>query len=209
MRLRIRNGKPRERKRGTQSHGPEIGSRATEDEMKRWRYAALLLSTLTLTLLLAFPACAGTSTTATVEVSWIILPFQSLTISGVAAAETSVVSHYDLRQPTEADFALGYIEENGALTLSAASNIPWVVKVHALEPNMGRSDDGTYVKPLSDFSLRANGGSYFSITTFDQTLATGGVGVHPILIDYKVKTEKDSYKQGDYGLTLVYTITGE
>jgi len=74
---------------------------------------------------------------------------------------------------------------------------------------MGRSDDGTYVKPLSDFSLRANGGSYFSITIFDQTLATGGIGVHPFLIDYKVKTEKDSYKQGEYSLTLIYTITGE
>jgi len=33
--------------------------------------------------------------------------------------------------------------------------------------------------------------------------------VHPLRIDYKVKTEKDSYKQGEYGLTLVYTITGE
>ena len=131
MRLRIRNGKPREIKREAQSHGPEIGSRATEDEMNQWRYAALLLSVLTLTLLLASPTCAGTSTTATVEVSWTILPFQSLTITGVAAAETSVVSHYDLRQPTEADFALGYIEENGALTMSVASNIPWTVKVYA------------------------------------------------------------------------------
>ncbi len=162
-----------------------------------------------LTLLISSSLYAETSATVTVKVSWTVLPFQSLTIAGSADTDTTVVSHYVLPQPTESDFAVGYIEEEGALSLIAASNIPWTVRVHALEPNMGMSDDGTYVKPLSDFSLRANGSPYFSITSFDQTLASGGVGAHPLIIDYKVKTEKESYKSGDYGLTLVYTITGK
>ena len=69
------------------------------------------------------------------------------------------------------------------------------------------SDDGTYIKPLTDFSLRSNGGPYSSITGFDRTLARGDTGEHTLVIDYKVDTEEETHKGGDYGLTLVYTIT--
>lgn len=177
-------------------------------KMTRWQ--------LTMSLFVLFLAvatnpllAAGTTASATAEVKWTIVPFQSLTIAGGNAAGAIVSSRFDLRQPMPADFALGYIEEKGALTLVAASNIPWTVKVHALESNMGVSEDGSYVKPLSDFALRVNGGGYFSVTPFDQVLASGDVGSHPLIIDYKVKTERESNKNGDYGLTLVYTITSD
>ncbi len=58
----------------------------------------------------------------------------------------------------------------------ATSNIPWTVKIHAIGPDMGISDD---------------------------------VGAHTLIIDYKVLTGQESYKKGDYGLTLVYTITSD
>ena len=172
--------------------------------MKRWIVLSLLLS-----ILFGVSTLANSLATATVTVTWTVLPFQSLSIAGEEGSKTSVVSHFDLRAPTPADLAAGYIEEDGALVLVAASNIPWTVKVHAVESNMGASYDGTYVKPLSDFLLRANEGAFFPITQFDQTLASGTRGEYKLTIDYKVKLNSDSYRPGDYGLTLVYTITGK
>ncbi len=177
--------------------------------MKLYRYTVLLLSVLALTFLAGSPLFAETSATATVEVRWRILPFQSLTVEGVAGFGTRVLDHHTIRRPTAADFAVGFIKEEGALILIAASNIPWTVSVRAIEADMGRSDDGTYVKPLSAFSLRANGDPFFVVTRFDQILATGVAGRHRLEIDYRVEVERESHREGDYGVTLVYTITGK
>ena len=172
--------------------------------MTRWQ---LTVSLLILLLTAISSSAFASGTTVTVEISWTVLPFQSLSIAGDDSGDATVYSRFDLRQPTEADFAVGYIEECSALTLNAASNIPWTIKVHALESDMGASDDGTYIKPLTDFSLRSNGGPYSSVAGCDQTLARGDTGEHTLVIDYKVDTEKETHKGGDYGLTLVYTIT--
>lgn len=173
--------------------------------MTRWQ-----LTTPLLILLIAAISSSvfASGTTSTVEVSWTVLPFLSLSIAGEQNGDATVYSRFDLRRPTEADFAVGYIEQPSALTLTAASNTSWTVKVHTLESDMGTSDDGIYTKPLTDFSLCANGGPYSSITGFDQTLASGDAGKHTLVIDYKVATEEETHKDGDYGLTLVYTITG-
>ena len=161
-------------------------------------------------LIPVFALAAGPSSSAAVHVSWTVLPFQSLTIAGSAAAtDASVTNRYDLRKPGADDFATGFIQEDGVLVLKAASNIPWAVKVHAIETDMGTSYDGSYTKPLTDFMLRANGGSFFSVSTSDQVLASGTRGSYQLSVDYRVKVDRDSYKDGDYGLTLVYTITGK
>ena len=161
-------------------------------------------------LLPAFALAAGPDSTAVVHVSWTVLPFQSLTVVGsTAGTGTSVTTSYTLPEPDAEDFSVGFIEEDEALVLKAASNIPWAVKVHALESDMGTSYDGSYTKPLSDFMIRANGGDFFSISTFDQVLASGGRGSYLLSVDYRVKVDEETHKEGDYGLTLVYTITGE
>jgi len=151
---------------------------------------------------------AGPSSSAVVHVSWTVLPFQSLTIGGLTDG-TSFTTRYDLPKPDASDFAAGFIEDDGVLVLNAASNIPWTVKVHAVEPDMGTSYDGSYTKPISDFMVRADGGSFFSISTFDQVLASGTRGSYLLSVDYRVKVEEETHKDGDYGLTLIYTITGE
>ncbi len=174
--------------------------------MKQWVGLFLLIAVAGA---VAVSGLAANSSTATVTVTWRILPFQSLTVVGSATPETSVISRFNLKQPTAADFAAGYIEQDGALTLVAASNIPWTVNVHALEPNMGTSTDGSYVKPLSDFLVRANGGTFIPISQFDQPLAHGQRGAYRLTIDYRVKLNPVAYKPGDYGLTVVYTITGD
>jgi len=157
-----------------------------------------------------FTLAAGPSSTAVVHVSWTVLPFQSLTIAGSATGkDTSVADHYDVHAPSASDFAAGFIEDDGVLVLNASSNIPWAVKIHAIESDMGTSYDGSYTKPLSDFMVRANGGSFFHISTSDQVLASGPRGSYLLTVDYRVKVDEHTYKAGDYGLTLVYTITGK
>ncbi len=121
----------------------------------------------------------------------------------------SLSSRYNLHAPSASDFAAGFIEDDDVIVLNAASNIPWAVKVHAIESSMGTSYDGTYTKPLSDFMVRANSGSFFSISTSDQVLASGTRGSYQLRVDYRVKVDESTYKDGDYGLTLVYTITGK
>jgi hypothetical protein len=116
--------------------------------MTRWQ---LTVSLLILLLAGIYSTGFASGTTATVEVSFAVLPFQSLFVAGDDSGDATVYSRFDLRQPTEADFAVGYIEERSALTLEAVSNIPWTGKVH------------------------------------------------------KVDTEKETYRNGDYGLTVVYT----
>lgn len=121
----------------------------------------------------------------------------------------SVSNRYDVREPNASDLSAGFIEDDGVLVLNAASNIPWVVKVHAIESDMGASYDGSYTKPLSDFMVRANNASFFSVSTSDQVLASGTRGTYLLSVDYKVKIDESTHKNGDYGLTVVYTITGK
>lgn len=123
--------------------------------------------------------------------------------------DTSLINRYDVHAPSASDFSAGFIEDDGVLVLNAASNIPWAVKVHAIESDMGTSYDGSYTKPLSDFMVRANGGNFFSISTSDQVLASGTRGSYLLSVDYRVKVNESTRRDGDYGLTLVYTITGK
>jgi len=173
--------------------------------MGEWSRKLLPLLSLVLIVLLSVSTVAETSATARVEIGWKVSPYQSLTIAGITSAGTA--GRFELRQPTEADLSMGYIEVPGAVTLVAESNIAWSVKVHAVESTMGHSADGTSIKPLSDLLLRGNGGRYVPISTMDQTLASGGFGVTSLIVDYKILTNRESYRPGDYALTLVYTIT--
>ncbi|MCI2425096.1 hypothetical protein LM599_03645 [Candidatus Acetothermia bacterium] len=155
----------------------------------------------------AIPICAATSVSVDVQVSWTILPFQSLTLAGSNSWGEEVTVRVDFPQPTAADLSVGFIEIRGALSLVARSNIPWVVKVRAMESDLGTSYDGTFTKPLHNFLLRANSGHYFTLANYDQIIIEGQPGVHPITIDYKILFDQVTHRAGNYGVTLVYTIT--
>lgn len=118
-----------------------------------------------------------------------------------------VIDRIDFPQPTAADLSAGFIKIDGALSLVARSNIPWVVTVRAMERDLGTSRDGLFTKPLHNFLLRANNGIYFTLTNHDQIIIQGQPGIHPIEIDYKILFDQTKYREGDYGVTLVYTIT--
>ena len=173
--------------------------------MGAWARKFLPIASLSVVLFFAASAAAQTSASVNVALGWKVLPYQSLTVTN--RTDLGAGSRFELRSPTQADFSQGHIEIPGAVTLVAASNISWSVKVRAVETNMGRSADGTASKPLCDFSLRANNGSYVPISNADQTLVSGGFGVATLVVDYRIETNRESYRPGDYGLTLVYTIT--
>jgi hypothetical protein len=175
--------------------------------MNRWT-GLILLATALLVGLPATLGLADSGASASAHLTWRVVPFQSLTIAGHDQDGASVADHVTLPEPSAADLARGYVQETAALVLSATSNIPWTVKVQAVESNMGTSTDGSYRKPLSDFHLRANGGAYVTLSPFAQTLAAGTPGAQHLSIDYRVSVDPQTYRPGAYGVTLLYTITG-
>ena len=141
----------------------------------------------------------------TVHLSWTVLPFQELRIAGSAGHGSSVTADYVMPQPDALDLQRGYMEEMNSLDLTVNSNIPWKVQVWTESSDMGQSDDALFTKPISDFQLREHGGSYFSLSSIPQILASGNRGSFDVGVDHRILLESD-YHPGDYGLEVVYTI---
>jgi len=151
----------------------------------------------------------GAGDSATTTVSWTVLPFASLSIGGGRGSGETVSTTVALPRPSDADLERGYLEQGRALTLIAMSNTNWRLTVRSDDPDLGRSYDGFYVKPLGDFQLRTAGGEYRSISNGDQVLTTGTYGRYELGIDYRILFHHELYRPGDYRITLIYTITTE
>jgi len=109
---------------------------------------------------------------------------------------------FEVRDPSAVDLTVGHIEAPGAVTLRAVSYVRWTVQVRALESSLDRSHDGRSVKPLDSFLLRTDGEDYFPIDTRDQTLASGSNGTFDLTVDYRVKADAETHRDGDYILRL-------
>ena len=116
---------------------------------------------------------------------------------------------FEVRDPSAVDLTVGHIEAPGAVTLRAVSYVRWTVQVRALESSLSRSHDGRSVKPLDSFLLRTDGEDYFPIDTRDQTLASGSNGTFDLTVDYRVKADAETHRDGDYALTVIYTIAAD
>lgn len=154
-------------------------------------------------LLLVSPSFSQSSATATV--SFQVAGYQSLSVWGERTDEREILSLYRIPQPTPQERAAGWIERPRALQLLARSNMPWTLRVRALEPDMGISDDGQYRKPLSDLHVRA-AQSYISVSVRDQRVTEGPSGEFLISLDYRVRVGPE-HRDGRYHVTLVYTIS--
>lgn len=179
-------------------------------ETKRRRWEVLLGSVLAL-LLVSSPSLWGDSS-ATVQVSWRVESTQTLYVLGpdgrAKGGGTSVSSTFVIPNPTPEDLERGYVERQGAVTLVARSNTPWVISVRTEDLDMGTSFDGTVTKPITDFQVRANGqGRYLTVQRYDQALAEGPPGEHRVAVDYRVLFDRERHRDGDYRITLVYTIS--
>ncbi|MGQ9477429.1 MAG: hypothetical protein ACUVRH_02945 [Candidatus Bipolaricaulia bacterium] len=159
---------------------------------------------LSLSLFLSTQAL-GTGDSARTTISWTVLPFARLSLEGETGQ--AVTTTFALPQPSEADLERGYREIPRALTLIAASNVHWRLAVRAAEPDLGRSYDGSYTKPLSDFQLRVGSEPYLPISNADQVIAHGPSGRKKVEVDYLILFDRERHRPGDYHVTLTYTIT--
>jgi len=177
---------------------------------KPHRWGALLGSALVL-LLASSPPLLGDSSAAVV-VGWRVESTQTLYVLGpdgrAEGGGTSVASAFVIPNPTPEDLERGYVERLRAVTLLARSNTPWVISVRTEDADMGTSFDGTVTKPISDFQVRAHGrGPYLTVQRYDQALAEGPPGEHRVAVDYRVLFDRERHREGNYRITLVYTIS--
>lgn len=156
-------------------------------------------------LLVSSPPLQGDSS-APVQVGWRVESTQTLYVLGpdgrAEGGGTGVSSTFVIPNPTPEDLERGYVERQGAVTLVARSNTPWVLSVRT------EGFDGTVTKPITDFQVRANGqGRYLTVQRYDQTLAEGPPGEHRVAVDYRVLFDRERHRDGDYRITLVYTLS--
>ncbi len=145
---------------------------------------------------------------ASLQVSWRVQSTQTLAILGSGEpGGSSVASTFVLPKPTPEDLQRGFIERTRAIVLLVRSNTPWIISVRTDDENMGRSFDGTYTKPVSDLWVRAEGGPYVPLSRKDQVITGGSPGEHQIGVDYRVIFNPDTYREGRYQITVIYTIS--
>lgn len=148
--------------------------------------------------------------TVTFEIPYIIqlsIRSSSPLVDVTQVDSSTAASTFTLPIPTARDFEVGFIEIVDAVEGSVWSNTDWVLSVSTRATDMGTSHDRTYTKPLSDFLWRADGGSYQAISRTYQTVAIGRKQ-QAIGINYKVLFDKKRHRDGDYAITLVYTVSG-
>lgn len=88
------------------------------------------------------------------------------------------------------------------------SDIAWRILINSYDPDLGISDDGTYVKPLSDLYWKlSNEEIWLPITQDREELDWGtetGDGV--IYVDFAVSLAWKKDVPGRYGTELIFTI---
>ena len=170
-----------------------------------FRGLAILVS-----FVLSLSAVTQADNSATGRVGFNVLPTQTLAVFGQGGSGgQSVTSTFFIPTPTAADLARGFIERPEESTLVATSNIPWAITVRTPDADMGRSDDGSYVRPISDLQVRAEGRPYLTMSGEDQVIAHGEPGRYEVGVDYLIRFDGNNYHAGDYRITLIYTISDE
>ena len=142
-----------------------------------------------------------------VEVPVILV--MSITSNGRTSSGETVVTRYEVLEPTDRELNQGYVEQEDAANLAITANVDWKVTLRSEKSTLGRSADGEYEKPASDLMVRCSGSSfgYQSVSTSPSTIFEGGSGIFNHGLDYKTIFDKDQYKSGSYEATLIYTIS--
>lgn len=136
-----------------------------------------------------------------------ILPHQGLSVNRVDENGQKGDSVVAIPQPTVQDLARGFIEQPNAVELKVVSNTAWVLLLSTVNVDMGTSDDGSYVKPIEDFQVRAGNRPYVSLSHEGQKLLSGPPGVFFPTLDYRTIANPDTYRPGTYSIEVVYMIT--
>ncbi|MCK4719679.1 hypothetical protein KAU08_03410 [bacterium] len=143
--------------------------------------------------------------------TWIVLIIAMavfLVFSPAVRAEQSInVADINLGTVGENEFNDGY-----AFIPSHAifweSDISWRITISSYDPDLGMSDDGTYIKPLSDLLWKlSDEETWLPVTQEEEELEWGtetGDGV--IYVDFAVLLAWMKDVPGQYGTELIFTI---
>jgi len=141
----------------------------------------------------------------TVEVSFSIVPFATISLSG-GPESGSVQVATSIPTPTSVDVARGYLELPSAVSLTVASNTHWTVFVQALSRTLGTSYDGVFTWDIAALRVGTKGG-FVPVSMDPQAVVQGIQGEHPVSVDYRISLPETGLPEGNYEATLLYTIT--
>ena len=125
-----------------------------------------------------------------------------------AWAEQSItVSDIDLGIVGETEFVAGHALVR-AHAIFWASDTPWRITVSSRDPNLGVSDDGSYIKPLGDLVWKLSDEATWTPMTQDAREVdwSDGTGEGAIHVDFVVLLDWLKDAPGRYGTELVFTI---
>jgi len=139
------------------------------------------------------------------RVLFVLLVF--LVLSPAAMAQQSISVNDITVGPVDSDdFVTGgmYIQ---AQPIYWSSGTSWTITVRAMQPNLGVSDDGTYIKPLDDlFWKLSDDESWIPMTQEEEEVDYGMEGEGVIYVDYVLTLDWLEDIAGNYGAELVFTI---
>jgi hypothetical protein len=153
-----------------------------------------------LVLLSCTSSAAGAS--ATVRITWEILPF------AVFLGEDSIYST-SIAVSTLIRFEGQTVESitiPGATTLRIVSNTNWTVHVQLVQPDPGEGSEANATWPTGYVYVRTDDG-YVPVSTSPQVLCEGRNGIHVLGVDYRLDLPPESLSPGDYWITLVFLVT--
>jgi hypothetical protein len=124
-----------------------------------------------------------------------------------SAQQTISFSDISIGPASADDFVSGqlYIQ---AEPIYWESDTPWRIFVRSVQPNLGVSDDGTYIKPLSDLMWKLSEDEVWNPMTQEENEIDFGSepGEGVIYIDFLFSLDWMRDIAGDYGAEIVFTI---
>jgi len=123
------------------------------------------------------------------------------------AEQTISVNDVTVGPATEDDFIAGGIYIH-AQPIFWQSDVPWRITVRSATPNLGVSDNGTYVKLLSDLRWKLSDDVTWTPVTQEENEVEYGTGTGDgvIYLDFVLTLDWLKDIAGNYGAELVFTI---
>jgi len=145
----------------------------------------------------------------TVRVIIVSLAILLFVPSAAWAAQSISINDITVGPATADDFVAGGIYVH-AQPIFWQSDEPWRITVRSLDPNLGISDDGTYIKPLSDLVWKMSDDvTWTPITQEEQEIDWSSETVEGVIyIDFVLTLDWLMDIPGNYGAELVFTISG-
>lgn len=154
----------------------------------------------------AAQSCAGANSCTTTMTASVTVP--ALVSLGLSSASLT------LTPPTAADFATGYVQDNGP-TITVKANRTWTLAIHTTATtNWTYTGSNAGVKPITDLTwATTSGGTYSAMTSSAATMVTNQAktnGANPTVFFRTLYPNDYSDARnapGTYSLPVVFTLS--